>query len=141
MSSLSFTVLGHPQPQGSMQGLVSKGKVVMKSDNAAMKPWRQEVGWSALRARSEAGCSVCWAGRHVPVAVEILFVLAPPKGKKRFSPAVRPDLDKLVRSIFVACSGILWADDGQVVKLTAEKVYGLPERAEIRVSLIGEKSK
>jgi Holliday junction resolvase RusA-like endonuclease len=37
----------------------------------------------------------------------------------------RPDLDKLLRATFdaVTATGRVWADDSQVVKVTAEKLY------------------
>jgi len=136
--TLQFTVLGTPHGQGSMRGVLSKtGKVVMKADNPQMKPYRQEVGWTALRARNEAGCNQLFAGRHAPVALTLKFVLAPPKTipKGRTSPSVKPDLDKACRAVCDALTGILWNDDGQVVALMAEKVYGLPERTEITVAL------
>jgi crossover junction endodeoxyribonuclease RusA len=61
-----------------------------------------------------------------PVEVEIDFTLPRPKsarGPNQY-PAKRPDLDKLVRAVLDALTdGGAWADDGQVVTLTAGKLY------------------
>lgn len=137
---IAFTILGTPQPQGSMKAFVIKGKARMTSANEKMKPWRQEVGQTALAARAESGCHEVWAGRHVPVIVHYEFYFAKPKSarKNRKRPAVKPDIDKLVRSTNDALKGILYADDGQIVHMRASKEYGLPERAEIRVWVVQE---
>jgi Holliday junction resolvase RusA-like endonuclease len=34
-----------------------------------------------------------------------------------------PDLDKLIRAILDALTGVVWRDDGQVVDIVASKVY------------------
>ncbi len=140
MSAVEFTVLGHPQPQGSTRAYLVKGKPRVTGDNFAMKPWRQEVGWAALRARADLGVNDVFAGRQVPVQAYLRFFFAPPKKipRGRTLPAVKPDLDKVTRSIFDALSGVLWVDDAQVVGLMATKSYGLPERAEVRVETVKE---
>ena len=132
---IEFTVLGPAAPQGSMRGYVVKGTARVTSDNSKTMPYRQQVGWTALKARADAGHNEVFAGRHVPVGVSLDFwyALPPSAPRKRRHMAVKPDLDKLCRSTFDALSGILWNDDAQVVELTASKHYGLPERAEIRV--------
>jgi Holliday junction resolvase RusA-like endonuclease len=95
-------------------------------------PWRQQVGWTALNARPTADI---WAKRHEPVAVSMTFVFTMPK-KKRLQMAVKPDIDKLCRSALDALTGILFVDDGQVVQITAGKVYGAPERVDIMVEAL-----
>lgn len=128
----SFTVLGRPQPQGSKRLLRQRytGKPVLAEDNRRMKPWRQEVGWTALEH---------FRGKRIErpagVAVEVTFYLAPPK-RGRIHPTAKPDVDKLCRAVLDALTGIAFDDDSQVVALTAVKTYGLPERAEIRVAAV-----
>ena len=129
---IAFTVLGRPAPQGSMRHVAGR---FMKCDNPATVPYRQAVGWAALEARRKAGVREIFANHHVPVRIELSFYFAQPK-KKRSMPSVKPDLDKLCRSCFDAMSGIMYADDGQVVNLTALKFYGLPERTEIQVGIL-----
>ncbi len=133
-TSISFTVLGHPEPQGSTRLRLVKGQPHITSANAKMMPWRQQVGWTALRMRQGAQI---FAAQHVPVKARFAFYLAPPikMPKGRSCPAVKPDLDKLCRATFDALTGILWIDDGQVVDLAAVKQYGLPERTEITVEI------
>jgi len=58
------------------------------------------------------------------VAVE--FVMARPPSvpqHKRMRPAVKPDVDKLVRAINDALTGIMFKDDAQVVSMSVSKEY------------------
>ena len=58
-----------------------------------------------------------------PVAVEVAFFLPRGKTVKRKQPAVKPDLDKLVRAVLDALTGYCYKDDGQVVRVVAVKEY------------------
>ena len=139
VQGITFTVLGTPKPQGSMRAITGRnGKAFLKSDNEAMRPWRQEVGWTALRARSEAGYNDVFAGRHVPVRVRYVFTFRPPgtMPKGRVLPAVKPDMDKLCRAIGDALKGVLYEDDGQIVESSERKVYGPVAMAEITVEIL-----
>ena len=132
---IDFTVLGKPEPQGSIRAFMIGGKPRLTSANAKMKPWRQQVGMMALAARPT---SDIWAGRHVPVRVHYIFVLDPPAKmpKGRTAPSVKPDIDKLIRACTDALTGIIYVDDGQVVECAASKQYGQPTRTVISVEKI-----
>jgi Holliday junction resolvase RusA-like endonuclease len=65
-----------------------------------------------------------WTGA---LAVAVRFTVKRPKSvkvKKRPWPAVKPDVDNMVKSLFDCSNGIIWDDDAQVVSLNAEKTYG-----------------
>ena len=128
---ISFAVLGTPAPQGSLRRV---GRV-LKCDNPATMPFRQAVGWAALKARADAGIHEIFADKHVPVKLRAVFVFSIPK-KFRLRPSVKPDVDKLCRSVCDALTGILWVDDGQVIELYARKIYGAPARTEIEVEIL-----
>jgi Holliday junction resolvase RusA-like endonuclease len=131
---IEFTVLGTPRPQGSMKAFVIDGQARLTSDNAKMKPWRQQVGQTALAERAGIGCFEVWAGRHIAVGIRMDYYFARPKSaRKRILHVVKPDRDKLDRAIGDALKGILYADDGQIVEGSSQKHYGLPERAVITV--------
>lgn len=128
-----FTVLGRAEPQGSMKAFMIKGKPVLTSDNAKMKPWRQQVGWVALEARGGSEM----APRGIPVALEVIFYFRKPTGTshRQFRPTKKPDLDKLCRALCDALKGVLYEDDSQITGLIAQKHFGLPERAEVIVKV------
>lgn len=142
MNSVRFTCYCHPEPQGSAKGFPirrANGKmgVSITTDNKKLKPFRHALTQLALEQ------SVEWvppfAGKHVPVSLEaVCYFQKPPSApKKREVPAVKPDSDKLARAILDALTGVLFADDAQVVDLIVRKRYGTPERVEVTVRLIG----
>jgi len=124
---IDFSVPGSPVPQGSGRALrlrrgPRRGKGVVIPDNEpALYAYRAALGAVARRARRAAGVSDPFEG---PVRLVVTFTLARPKTVRRALPHVRPDLDKLARAVGDALKGILYVDDGQVVQLSAWKVYG-----------------
>jgi crossover junction endodeoxyribonuclease RusA len=126
---------------------VRKGKrPVVRDDNPDTKPWRATVAAAALEAMHG----------HPPLAgpleLHAVFVFARPAthwgtGRnagtlKASAPAycwTRPDLDKLLRAIGDAMTGIVYRDDARVVIVRAEKHYGDgPAYAHIVVSALDE---
>jgi Holliday junction resolvase RusA-like endonuclease len=68
-----------------------------------------------------------------PLAVELVFGMKKPKVPKFSVPAVRPDLDNLVKGVMDAANGFMFTDDGQIVAQHAYKVYS--EEPQIVVSV------
>jgi Holliday junction resolvase RusA-like endonuclease len=132
---IQFTVLGIPQPQGSMKAFIPKGwaRAVLTSDNAKNKPWRQETASCALDAMM---------GKAVMTgAVELVadFYFDKPKSKKKAQfKLTKPDVSKLTRSVEDAMTGIVYQDDSQIVSEIVRKHYGSPARAEIQVRQLWE---
>ena len=112
---IKFEVEGSPVTQGSMK--VINGHV-LHSRGEALILWRTMV---AMAARTAGAFPVT-----EPVEMTIQFRLARPKSVKRNFPHVAPDLDKLIRAVLDALTGVAYLDDGQVVSIVATKVYGTP---------------
>jgi Holliday junction resolvase RusA-like endonuclease len=112
---ISFVVEGNPVTQGSMK--VINGRV-LHSRGEALILWRTMI---ALAARKAGAFPV-----PNPVEMTIEFRLPRPKTVKRDLPYVAPDLDKLIRAVLDALTGIAYVDDGQVVTINSSKVYGDP---------------
>lgn len=116
----TFRVFGLPQPKGSTRAFIRKGRAIVTSDNRELKPWAQNVALSA----HVSGIRVIEKG---PVKIEVQFVLPRPRSVKRGQAfqCVRPDLDKLLRAVLDALTGVAWTDDGQVAVIQAAKRFAL----------------
>lgn len=123
---ITFFVEGLPQTKGSAKGFVGKSKKTGKlrafitNDNPKNKGWARYVASQArLHARS-----VPMVG---PVYVELSFFLPRPKQPKHpVFPIVRPDIDKMTRSIYDALKDAqIYKDDSQVCASAQRKVYAI----------------
>jgi crossover junction endodeoxyribonuclease RusA len=129
---LAFRVIGRPVPQGSMVASYNRKMGVAHVHHvqgAALSQWRNDVRNGAI----QAGAVLTTA----PVAIYISFGMPRPKAhttlrygkyvvRQNFVnhlPSVQPDLDKLVRAVMDALTGIAYSDDAQVVTILAEKRY------------------
>ena len=117
---ISFFIEGEPAPQGSKNGFVKNGRVVMVESSKKVKPWReavtkktaQHMSWETLNPITN------------PVEIALIFFLPKPKSVTRKWPSVKPDLDKLIRSTFDGLTtGGLYTDDALVIAVSASKQY------------------
>jgi len=138
VDSISFTTFIEPQPQGSMKAFIPKGwnRAIITSDNKDLKSYRQEVSKAAIAQRQELNFYEVMFVKHAPVVATFKFYFAKPESvsRKRNAHVVRPDLSKLIRATEDALTGIIYADDAQIVDISAKKEYGLPERVEVTIS-------
>ena len=129
---IRFTVYGVPQPQGSARAFIPKrwDRAVVTGANAKNKPWRQQVSGMALVAMQNRSI-VC---RPNPVVVKCDFFFDRPKSQKMaLQKTTKPDLDKLLRSVLDAMTGIVFEDDSQVTACEITKGFGQPACVRITV--------
>ncbi len=140
---LTIRVLGTPAPQGSKSAFRNKytGRIQQVESSKKVKPWREAV----KQAAADAIMASAWERAEGPVELHIVFVFARPKSHFRTGRnahllrddaphwrASTPDISKTVRATEDALTDAgVWRDDGQVVHVTALKVYegrvnGLP---------------
>lgn len=115
-----FSVLGNPQPKGSARAFVVKGRPVITSANPKAKNWAQDIRTAIQN----------WPHGVLNVAfnVQLSFTFARPASvseKKRPDHTVKPDADKLIRTVLDALTGICWKDDAQVTSIQCWKRYGV----------------
>jgi Holliday junction resolvase RusA-like endonuclease len=140
---LSFFVDGKPQTAGSKVAVPIKtrngrqvGMRVLESGGDAAreskKTWRQD-----LRARAETAMNEQnWQREHGPVVLEFVFHRLRPAGhygsgrnERVLKPSAplwpigKPDALKLARAAEDALTGVVWADDAQVVDGRQAKVW------------------
>lgn len=121
-----YSLEGTAIPQGSKTATVINGRAVMFDSNKKLKDWRREATRQISEQFRSSGLPSFPA--HNPVGVVIIFRLPKPKTAKRDKPTTKPDLDKLVRSIFDSATDAgIWAGDEQVVQVNACKEYCRPD--------------
>lgn len=122
---ITFTVVGHAQPQGSTKAFNVPGKryPVVTSDNPNLKDWRHLVAYAA---QQHAAGGPLRGG----VIVLLTFSLQRPKSlpKRVREHLKKPDIDKLARAVLDSLTGILFVDDSEVVRLTVKKQYAAPNQ-------------
>lgn len=104
---------GKPIPQGSMRAFNNH---IVHNKSSELMAWRSLI---AMEAR-KAGCQPIEGA----IEIHLEFIYQKPKSVKRDLPTVAPDLDKQIRSVLDALTGVAYVDDGQVVGITATKRYG-----------------
>lgn len=127
--AFTFVVHGVPIPQGSTRAFIPKGwnRPVITAANSKTKPWRQEIAGCALAEMERLGLSKI--GRKTAVKISAYFSFPRPTSvsPKRFpEKTTKPDLDKLVRALLDALTGVVFEDDSQVVMFAAKKGFGAP---------------
>jgi len=115
---MTVFVPGEPQPKGSTRAFVNKrtGRANVTNDNADTKPWQATV---ASFVRDNIGSAIPIPEGQVWIGLE--FVMPRRKAEpKRVTPAHtrKPDVDKLARAILDSLTGLIYADDAQVVGFT-----------------------
>lgn len=129
---LELAVAGEPQPKGSMKAIPAKNadgtlRIAMKNDNPKTKEWQDLVSFHAtsqMRGKKP---------HEGAVMLSMLFRLTRPRTHWLKSGELRsdmseehvdkPDVDKLVRCVLDALTGICYVDDCQVVTVSATKTY------------------
>lgn len=108
---LAFAVYGVPAPQGSKQGFIRGGKVVLKEQSAGLDPWRKAVRQVATMAVTEwsRATGKRWVALNEPVVIRPSITMPPTKAatsSHRVYCTSTPDLDKLLRAIGDALSPV-----------------------------------
>lgn len=122
---IRFEVLGNPVTQGSGKAINDRaGRARFIPDHRApLADWRM-----AIRNAAQNAAAGRFAPRGTPVWVSAAFRLQRPRSapKRVIRPTTKPDIDKLARASLDAMTGVVFADDSQVVSLALSKCYALP---------------
>lgn len=129
MSEIVIRVIGSPAPQGSKRfvGHAKSGRGILIESSKAVKPWRQDVKYAAVKAMSRPDHMPDKAMLRGAIDVEMVFTIAKPKSApktRKTWPDRKPDLSKLVRSTEDALTDAgVWEDDARIVRCLASKVF------------------
>jgi crossover junction endodeoxyribonuclease RusA len=142
MMSVTFRVDGIPAPKGSTKALRHRttGRVIVTETNPHTRPWAALVRDASRHNALANATSPIPFPRGTAVHLGVTFILPRPVSlpKKVRAHTKKPDLDKLVRAVKDALTGVLWSDDSQVVTMTVAKRYaGADERPGAKIA-VGE---
>ncbi len=140
--AITFAVEGLPQTKGSAKAFVvwahvleavdrfrKSGKRItprafITNDNPNAKHWQETVMDAAINAR-RTGPLIKGELFGGALVVDLVFYLERPQKIRSsvVSHTTRPDVDKLARCILDGLTGVIYADDGQVVAMRLAKQY------------------
>jgi hypothetical protein len=142
MKILAFTCYGKPETKGSARAYTVRkpgGKIGVRitNDNPKTKGWQDVVaGAAVLAARAPGSAPLERYPQELPmfpvgqVSLECQLFLPRPQAlmtRKKIGTnpphVVKPDLDKLLRAVKDALTGVAWSDDAQVTRIFASKHY------------------
>lgn len=142
-----FIVYGEPVSQGSVRAFKDRAgnaRVAQggsDTNKVKLADWRQAVASEGRKALGENPGPT----EDGPVTVAVVFMLPKPKSQPRWKlwPTTKPDIDKLLRAVLDALTGVLYKDDSQVVSVTASKGYAIdcPAQADIHVVSIASRER
>jgi crossover junction endodeoxyribonuclease RusA len=121
--TIAFHVEGKPIQQGSMRAFNNR---IVHNKTKELMAWRSLVA----KAAHAAGCTPIDGA----ITISMQFFYERGKTVTRDNPTVPPDLDKQIRSILDALTGVAYADDSQVTRIEATKEYGPPG---VQITLTG----
>lgn len=123
-TQISFFVSGTPVPQGSMKAFRVKNsdKIVMTHSNSKLAEWRNIISDVAIKIAETNDWAIAERGEAIDVKM-LFYFPRPASRKKDRNMTTRPDLDKLIRAVNDALTGILYEDDSQIVSMTPGKYY------------------
>jgi len=130
--SFEITVFGKPRSRGSKRAVTTKtGRTLLLDSDVHSRDWVDAI-------RAEAGARWHWRVLSGPVKLEVTFVFVRPKSHygtgrnasvlKPMSPErhiQKPDIDKSLRGVLDALTGVVYRDDCQVCVIDAQKRWAL----------------
>ena len=123
LRAVYFTVEGAAQPKGSMKAITLPGREtsVLVGSNPKGKRWDYAVAVQAFTAMRGAPLL------RGALEVAATFHLPRPKSlpKKIAAHTKKPDVDKALRALLDGMTRVVYADDAQVVRVTAIKLYAI----------------
>jgi Holliday junction resolvase RusA-like endonuclease len=145
----TFWVPGIPRPKGSLAPCPKRGArglrrgkdmyyrvrdLVLLPQSEHLRAWTEAIQWGVLEHKP----------RH-PLkggfALTAVFYMPRPQEPRDRHHLTVPDVDKLLRAVLDALTGILWVDDSQVVIVETRKMYAKQKPGlEARIAYLSEQA-
>lgn len=129
-SRFVLAIPGEPVPQARPRAFYLRGQGIRFHDTDECIAWKRAAAATMRVALQRAGVRAPLYAEG-PLELHVLAVFTCPSSHHRKrEPLPRrphasvPDADNLAKAVQDAGKGLLWTDDGQVVRLVAEKIIG-----------------
>lgn len=121
MAAMTIFVPVKPMSKGSMRAFVNKktSKPIITNNNPRTKGVQKTIALAAKAEWNRRGNRLLYG----PVRIVIVAEIKAPKRLTREYPTVTPDADKIARLVLDALTGVVYADDKQVLYMSCEKLY------------------
>jgi crossover junction endodeoxyribonuclease RusA len=129
-------------PQGSLRAFKAKSGAVVTPQQPKVLKWRADIRAAFHEARPDAQPT------GQPFHVDVAFSFRRPKthltskgllrsGAPRYHTQA-PDVDKLLRAVLDALTGVVWHDDKQVAYVRGHKEWSERDEATITITALEE---
>lgn len=104
---------------------------------APTRGFQCDFGWcakAAMAGRPPFQCAV-----NVSALFELAIPASWPKRKRADAitglilPTIKPDLDNFLKAVLDACNRIVFADDAQIIEISARKIYGIGSKTVLTI--------
>lgn len=130
---MNITIYGKPQPKERPRVYKGHGITPTRTKNYEAMIAAE---WRAEYPKPLEGDLRVWITFYMPTPVSWSKAKKERAERGIIRPSVRPDIDNLVKIILDGLNGVAFADDKQVVELTAAKYYSANPRTAILVEEI-----
>lgn len=126
MTTIMFSVPGAPVAKARARATTIGGAARLYTPGKTREYERQ-----VAQAARVAMCKAPPLDRAVAVSLDIMLPVPASWSKARradalaghVQPTSRPDTDNYAKAVLDGCNGVVWVDDAQVVRMTAQKRY------------------
>ena len=144
MTTLAFSVSGVPVAYQRTRVATSAFGKLRFLTPAESRDWRDQVASVATLEARRQGWKVARGPLTVTVVVHRPIPVSTPRKRAATMAGtpctVRPDVDNYAKLVLDSGNGILWHDDGQVWKITAEKRWCEAKDAGVAVTVSASSS-
>lgn len=140
MTTINFTVPGQPVAKARPRATTINGAARLYSPSKT-REYEQQVAQAARGAM----CKAPPLDRAVAVSLDIRLPVPESWSKTRRADALagrvfatsKPDADNYAKAVLDGCNGVVFLDDAQVVRLTAQKRYAETPGVDVLVTALG----
>lgn len=130
---MNLTIYGKPQPKERPRVYKGHGITPTRTKNYEAKVAAE---WRANYPKPLEGDIRVYITFYMPIPISWSKAKKERAEREIIRPSVRPDIDNLVKIILDGLNGVAFADDKQVVEITAAKYYSAEPRTAILVEEI-----